>query len=120
MSREARAEGLSRRHRFTGQGSFGLILGNSRKLRGPHAVVHVSPGTPGASRLGITVTRRLFRSSLERNRVKRAMRELFRRHPLKRSGLDVVISFRTSVDARDPALLQEIRTLLDQAEAQRS
>ena len=115
MPRGARVEGFSRRHRFTTQGAFGAILRDSRKIRSPHAVLHVSPGTPGTSRLGIALTRRLFPSAVERNRLKRALREIFRRHPLKASGVDVVISFRQAFDPRDPIVIEELTRLFDQA-----
>lgn len=115
MGRDARAEGFSRRHRFTAQGSFGAILRNSRKIRSPHAVLHVSPGPAGASRLGVALSRRLVPSAVERNRVKRVVRDLFRRHPVKHAGLDIVISFRLPVDARARAFRDEIAALLDQA-----
>jgi ribonuclease P protein component len=119
MSRDAPLEGLSRRHRFTAQGSFGAVLRNPRKLRSPHAVLHVSPGNAGASRLGIALTRRMFPSSVERNRVKRALREIFRRHPVKRAGLDLVVMFRAPFDARDREVMGEIADLFDQAGSSR-
>ena len=115
MPRGARVEGFSRRHRFTTQGAFGAILRDSRKIRSPHAVLHVSTGQPGRSRFGIALTRRLFPSAVERNRLKRALREIFRRHPLKSAGVDLVISFRQAFDPRDPVILEELTRLLDQA-----
>jgi len=120
MPRDARAEGFSRRHRFTVQGSFGAILRNSRKLRSPHAVLHVAPGTPGPSRLGVALTRRALPSSVDRNRVKRSIREVFRRHPVKNAGLDLVVMLRAPFGMNDRRLLvDEIRALLDQASALR-
>jgi ribonuclease P protein component len=115
MPRDPRAEGLSRRHRFHVQGSFGPILRGARKLRGSHAVLHVSPGRPGASRFGIAVTRRHVRSAVDRNLVKRKLRETFRRHGVKRAGLDLVVTFRAPFDARDPAVFDEVRKLFDRA-----
>ena len=115
MPRGARVEGFSRRHRFTTQGAFGAILRDSRKIRSPHAVLHVSPGRPGTSRFGIALTRRHFPSAVERNRLKRALREIFRRHSLKLAGVDVVISFRQKFDPADPAVIDELARLLDQA-----
>jgi ribonuclease P protein component len=118
--RDARAEGLSRRHRFTVQGSFGAVLRNSRKLRSPHAVLHVYAGKPGTSRFGIALTRRLVPSSVHRNRVKRALREAFRRHPVKRSGLDLVVSLSVRFDPCDQvAIVGEVKALLDQASGTR-
>ena len=115
MPRSARIEGYSRRHRFTAQGSFGAVLRGTRKLRGHHAVLHVTPGRSGASRLGIALTRRLVPSSADRNRVKRLVRETFRRHELKAVGLDCVVALRQRFDAQTEAsLMAEIRAFFDQ------
>ena len=85
-------------------------------MRGRLAVLHVIPGRHDISRLGVALTRRLVPSALERNRVKRLARELFRRHPLKRSGLDCVVAFRERFDeAQLPALREELAQLFDQA-----
>ena len=116
MSRGARKEGLSRRHRFTAQGAFGPALGSSRKVRGTRALVHVLAGRPGVSRLGIALSRRTSPSSVHRNRIKRMVRELFRRHGVKAAGLDLVVAFRERVDGVASAeLAREVTALLDQA-----
>jgi ribonuclease P protein component len=116
--REACAEGLSRRHRFTGQGSFGAILRNSRKFRSPHAVLHVTAGRPGISRFGIALARRQAPLAVQRNRFKRALREAFRRHAVKRAGLDLVVSLRSRFERHEePDLVREVASLFDQAAA---
>jgi ribonuclease P protein component len=116
MPRAARAGGFSRRHRFKVQGSFGAVLRSSRKLRSPHAVLHVSPGLPGSSRLGVALTRRLLPSAVQRNRVKRALREAFRRHPVKGAGLDLVVMFRVRFEpAEHRTVVGEVSGLFDQA-----
>ncbi len=115
MPRDARKEGYSRRHRFTVQGSFGTVLRGPRKVRGHLAILHVAKGTPGVSRLGIALTRRLVPSSVDRNRVKRLVRETFRRHVGKHAGLDCVVSLRERFDSAHPQpLFNEIRALFDQ------
>ena len=116
MPRDARAEGFSRRHRFTVQGSFGAILRNSRKLRSPHAVLHVAPGSSGSSRLGVALTRRVLPSAVDRNRVKRSIREVFRRHRIRNAGLDLVVMLRAPVEmSYRREVVDEIRGLFDQA-----
>ena len=115
MSRGARKEGLSRRHRFAAQGAFGPILRSARKIRGTLALVHVAVGRPGLSRLGIALTRRVAPSSVHRNRIKRMVRELFRRHAVKGAGLDLVVALRERLEASGHAALgTEVRALLDQ------
>lgn len=118
MPRSARKEGFSRRHRFGEQGSFGPVLRSPRKLRGRIVVLHALPGRPGCSRLGIALTRRLVASALERNRVKRAVRELFRRHPVKQAGFDCVVSLRERwMAARLPELRADVAELFDRLAA---
>ena len=115
MPRGARHEGYSRRHRFSAHGSFGAILRSPRKLRGRFAVIHVAPGRSGQSRLGIALTRRLVPLSVDRNRVKRLVREAFRRHEAKRAGFDCVVALRERFDAaQSAALAAEIEALLGQ------
>jgi ribonuclease P protein component len=97
MTRGARKEGLSRRHRFAGRGSFGPALRSPRKLRTPALLLHVVAGKPGESRLGLVVPKRLARRSVDRNRLKRLAREAFRRHAVKTAGLDLVLALRGTV-----------------------
>lgn len=94
MTRGAGKEGLSRRHRFVGRGAFSAALGSSRKYRGRAAILHVAAGTSTNSRFGIAVVKRLARRAVERNRIKRLAREVFRRHAVKTRGLDLVLSLR--------------------------
>jgi ribonuclease P protein component len=115
MPRSARKEGYSRRHRFTARGSFGPVLRGSRKLRGRLAVVHVTPARDGSSRLGVALTRRLVASSVERNFVKRLVREIFRRHVVKQAGFDCVVMLRHKFSLSDAApIAAEIRAHFDQ------
>ena len=115
MPRSARIEGYSRRHRFMAQGSFGAVLRGSRKVRGQLVVVHVAPGRGENSRLGIALTRRLVPSSADRNSVKRMVREIFRRHSVKRAGLDCVVALRLAFDETQTAsMMAEMRSLFDQ------
>jgi ribonuclease P protein component len=112
----ARKEGLSRRHRFAVQGSFGPVLRSPQKVRGALATVHVAQGHPGISRLGIALTRRLVPSSVQRNRVKRLAREVFRLHPVKHAGLDLVIALREKLTAEGVEKLGvDLRTSFDEA-----
>lgn len=115
MARGARKEGYSRRHRFTARGSFGPVLKGSRKLRGRYAILHVAPARNSHSRLGIALTRRLVPASTDRNLVKRLVRESFRRHVVKQSGLECVLTLRQKFAAADvPAVIAEVVSLFDQ------
>ena len=115
MPRSARPEGYSRRHRFAARGSFGSVLRGSRKLRGRLAVLHVGPGRGGFSRLGIALTRRLVPRSVDRNLVKRVLRDTFRRHAVKSAGFDCVVALRERFEPTHvAAVVAEIQTFFDQ------
>jgi len=106
MPPAAREEGYGRAHRFSASGSFGPLLRSGRKLRGDALVLHAARGQPGASRLGIALTRRLVPSAVHRNLVKRILRESFRRHGVKRAGFDCVLTLRARFEAGSEAALR--------------
>jgi len=114
MTRGARKEGLSRRHRFAGRGSYAAALRSPRKLRSQALLLHVAAGRPGVSRLGLVVPKRLARQSVDRNRLKRLARETFRRHAAKTAGLDLVLAIREAVAPEgEAAWVAQWRDLLE-------
>ena len=104
------------RHRFSRRGSFGAVLRGSRKVRGKLAVLHTVAAHGAFSRFGIALTKRLVPSSRERTRLKRLLREIFRRHPVKGLGLDCVVTLKARYDTRqEDDLRLEVVSLLDRA-----
>jgi ribonuclease P protein component len=118
MSRGVRREGLSRRHRFRGRDSFRPLLRSPRKFTGTFAILHVSPGTTPAARFGVSVGRRAARRSVDRNYIKRRARETFRRHAVKQTPLDVVMTLTARFEpGQTDALVRELGELLDRVRA---
>jgi ribonuclease P protein component len=118
MSRGVRREGLSRRHRFRGRDCFRPVLRGSRKLSGNLAILHLARGATPHSRFGISISRRAAKSAVDRNRVKRKAREVFRHHELKRAPVDVVVTLTARFDlAHVDQLLLELAQLMDRAHA---
>jgi len=95
-------------------------LRGSRKLSGNLAVVHLADGATAHSRFGISIGRRAARSAVDRNRVKRLARELFRRHELKNEPVDMVVMLTSRFQtARVDDLIVELAELMDRARAVR-
>jgi ribonuclease P protein component len=116
MNKGARKEGLSRRHCFIGRGAFTAALRSPRKLRSPAILLHVAAGRPSESRLGLSTPKRLTRRAVDRNRMKRLVREAFRRHVVKTAGLDLVLAPRQPFSRDDEAAwLAEVVGLLGRA-----
>lgn len=119
MPRSVRTEGYSRRHRFHARGSYGPVLRSPRKARGRLAVVHATPAPGGISRLGIALTRRTLPQATDRNRVRRLVREVYRRHVVKQSGLDCVVTLRDAFRPADLAALKdEVTALFEQLQSE--
>lgn len=120
MTRGARKDGLSRRHRFVGRGSFTAALRSPRKIRGASTILHVASGRPDLSRFGLALPKRLARRAVDRNRMKRIAREVFRHHRVKAAGLDLVLAPREPFSRNgEAAWVSEVAALLDSANGER-
>lgn len=65
------------------------------------------PNNVGHCRLGVTVTRKVG-GAVRRNRVKRVLREIFRRHRADLSpALDLVVNARPGIETRPLELLEQ-------------
>jgi ribonuclease P protein component len=82
------------------------------------AVLHVAPAATPAARFGISVGKRSAKSAVDRNRIKRRARELFRRQSLKHAKADVVVTLTSRFDvAQLDTLMVELEQLLEAARA---
>lgn len=83
-------------------------------------LVFVAPSRLPATRLGVTVTRKVGKA-VKRNRIKRLVREAFRReHHALPSGLDMVwVAKRDAVDTTFEAVVHDMRALAGRLRAPR-
>ncbi len=84
----ARRAGLRRAQCLRGQGVFSRLLRRGRRIDGDLLRLVVAAGDARLPRLGQTVSRKLG-GAVDRNRIRRRVRELFRQWPPE--GLDVVV-----------------------------
>jgi ribonuclease P protein component len=87
MSPRARFRPRQRLHRGS---DYRRVLRGGRRLSGPFFVMVAAAAESGETRLGITVSRRLGKAWL-RNRVRRLLRECFRRMPIEGAAFDLVL-----------------------------
>ena len=115
---ENRSAGFPRHHRLTKTDDFSSVFGFGRAIRSTHFLLHYGPCGSGQSkgaRLGLGMAKRYLRRSVDRNLVKRLVREAFR---TQRSGLPsrdlivrLVVKPGLPIDRR--ALAGEIQKLLE-------
>lgn len=94
--------------RLTAPRQFQVVYRTGQRA-GCHAfTLFGTPTSAGTARLGITVTRRVG-GAVFRNRVKRCLRDIFRRHRADLlPKLDIVINVHREIEARDVAALEPV------------
>jgi ribonuclease P protein component len=105
---------LRRADRLRSAKDFRRLSRTGERRRSAHFVVLVGPGRdPERARLGLTVSRRVGRA-VRRNRVKRRVREWFRRHRARLpEGRDVVVIARPgAAELESRELSRELAELL--------
>lgn len=95
------SEAFPKRFRVRVRRDFLRIQGQGQRLHGKRLVFQFLPGRTPVSRLGITVSKKVG-GSVERNQIKRWIREVFRRHPElrpdgRKHAYDLVITAKSGV-----------------------
>jgi ribonuclease P protein component len=90
---------LGKEHRLRRKGEFAKTSTLGKKCKGPHLIFLIRENGSGHSRIGLTVSRRVG-GSVQRNRIKRLLRESFRRtrHQINPAIDLVVIARKGAVD----------------------
>lgn len=99
-------QGFRGEHRLRKTDEFSSVFVFRRSLRLGHFEL-LSRTTPGPSaRLGIVVAKKIIRSAVCRNLVKRIVRESFRRVRANLPSRDIVVRVVTGVDMRERKMLR--------------
>ena len=83
--------GFSKKEHIRKRKDFLAVIASGQKLQTKHFIIYLRVNSQPFSRLGITVSHRVGKA-VQRNRVKRLLREFFRLHKKDfHRGLDLVI-----------------------------
>lgn len=95
----ASAEAFPKRERIASRRDFLRIYEVGRRLFARYSVLFVANNTLGHTRLGVTVTRKMGKAH-DRNRLKRWVRETYRRRRsvlgLESRSLDLIVNVKTA------------------------
>lgn len=104
----AGSQTFSKRERLQRGAEFRRVFDNGRKVVGRSAVLYAAAGGPGAAarRLGL-VTSRKVGGAVARNRARRLMREVYRRHKNElQPNVELVMIARPAINGRTYAELE--------------
>ena len=94
---------------MAGQRAFAGVFAQPVKSSDRYFTVLVRANDLPYPRLGLAISRKVAKSAVARNRLKRIVRESFRHHQGKLGGLDCVVMGRIGVATRDnPALFTSL------------
>jgi len=98
--------GFSRRVRLTDGAHFDAVFDHRTRMHTPHFACHVAPNAAGHARLGLSVSRRVSKRAVQRNRIKRVIRESFRRHRRLLGATDYVVVAKSDAAAQGSTRLR--------------
>lgn len=110
----SKGEGLGREQRLRRRADYLRCYRQGRKRHGSLASLHFHPNEIREARLGITASRKVGKAVV-RHKVKRRIRDIFRRWPQRNSlpALDIVVHLKPIAGTSDfSSLRQEVERLL--------
>ncbi|WP_233171639.1 ribonuclease P protein component [Dyella sp. ASV21] len=104
-----RAAGLPREARLRRAGDFAALRHTSGRFGGRCFSVRYRANELGQPRLGLAISKRVSKRAVERNRIKRLVRESFRRIRLELPAIDLMVMAREqAAGLPGPELLAEL------------
>jgi ribonuclease P protein component len=102
-------EGFARERRLLNAADYSRVFDNA-ELRASHRHLLLLARRNGAAehRLGLVIAKKNIRLAVQRNRIKRLAREVFRTRPSTAPALDVILLARKGLDQLDNAALSTI------------
>lgn len=91
--------------RLTGRNAFAHVFAQPVKSSDRYFTVLARPNALGYPRLGLAISRKVAKSAVARNRLKRIARESFRHHQTWLGSLDCVVMGRVGLMEPDNAVL---------------
>ena len=87
-------------HRLSTHGVLALLRSGARFTR-VEFMIKLGEKKVGQGRIAIAVPKRILNSAVDRNRVKRVIREEFRLHVVRQLPIDMLVTLRAQVTAGD-------------------
>ncbi|MXZ80166.1 MAG: ribonuclease P protein component [Gammaproteobacteria bacterium] len=109
-----KSTGLPRRQRIVDGTSFEAVFRDKVSVHGRYFSVHAAHNRTGCARLGLVVSRKVSKKAVQRNRIKRQIRETFRLGQGELPDMDYVVVARPGGSDQDNSVLkQELTRLLE-------
>ena len=103
---------FSKKKRIHSRVEFKRILDFGKKIHIPSFIVFVSPSDQKQSRLGVSISKRIGKAH-ERNRIRRIVREVFRKQDFKQNVDYLFLAKSKIADRKNNQIFQELENFFD-------
>jgi ribonuclease P protein component len=87
--------GFSRKYRLANKQEFQFVFAKPYKITRKHLLILYRPNLEEHARLGIIIGKHHVKQAVDRNRLRRIVRESFRHHKDMLKGLDIIVLMRS-------------------------
>jgi ribonuclease P protein component len=98
---------FSRKHRIITKEEFKYIFDKAKKISQKDLLILYKPNQKTFARLGLSIGKKTSKSAVNRNRIKRIIRESFRVYRESLKNVDIVVIARQSCDNMSKQKLRE-------------
>ncbi len=96
---------FSRESRLVTPGQFQQVFKTPSRFGSSHFTILITPNTSQNCRLGLAIAKKRVKLAVQRNRVKRLVRESFRLHQHNLPNIDMVVMVKSGIDNLDNATI---------------
>lgn len=93
--------------KLTKTDEFSSVFDFRRRVSAEHLVIHFRPNQLGHARLGLVTSKKVAKTAVSRNYMRRVLRAFFRTHQSSLPACDLVISVRKKFGRADFIILQQ-------------
>jgi ribonuclease P protein component len=104
-------QAFCRQYRLTKAEEYQYVFDNARRFGNPAFTLLVRPNNLGYPRLGLAISKKNVKLAVDRNRIKRLIRESFRQQLSELPSIDIIAMCRTSaVVLPGPEVLKQLNS----------
>ncbi|MGJ8692908.1 MAG: ribonuclease P protein component [Thalassotalea sp.] len=92
---------FNRESRLLTPGHFQNVFKNATRFSSKHFTILITPNNDGNNRLGLAIAKKRVKLAVQRNRIKRLVRENFRLNQDKIPNIDMVVMVKSGIDDLD-------------------
>ena len=100
-------QGFPRRARLVKTDEFSSVFNFRKRISGQHLAAYYKPSPQPNARLGLIVGKKVAAAAVDRNYMRRVLRELFRVQQSGLAGLDIVIRVQHRFDRKDYLMIKQ-------------